>query len=116
MGEPKRPDMKRWQEHRAVVFRDPRPSGSVYVSFGTLGASPDAVLLVSLVPMVTEARYRMHLADVHLSDVDAQGHLTLLLPSAGWVRPGQVEGAQLLGMPVRLDDHVEWPSLLWEIP
>lgn len=115
MGEPKRPDMKRWQEHRAAAVANPFWSRPAFAD-SDLGNSPDFALMASLIPMVTEARHRMHLADVHLSDVDAQGHLTLLLPSAGWVRPGQIEGAQLLGMPVRLDDHVEWPSLLWEIP
>lgn len=106
--------MKRWQEHRAAAFKDAHRLGPAYAA---LGESPDVALMASLVRMVTEARHRMHLADVqHLADVDAQGHLTLLLPSAGWVRPGQIEGAQLLGIPVRLDDRVEWPSLLWEIP
>lgn len=114
MGEQGRPDLTRWRQHRLTALRDLRGSVSTVAPSGV--HADDWRLLASLMPMVMEARHRLHLADVHLADVCMWDHLTLVVPSDSWLRPQAFSGAQLLGIPVRLDDRVAWPSLLWEIP
>lgn len=68
----------------------------------------DAAVLYAL-------RDRLYHSATQVTASGAGQRLVFELPSAYWMRPQSVAGAELFGWPVHLSDDVAWPALRVEL-